>query len=146
MNKVILGGYLGEDPELKHTNGGQAILKLRLATRGRFKDKQGQWQDTTEWHNVVMWGKRGEALAQYISKGTYIVVEGELKTRAYETQQGEKRRSTEVIAKDIEMTGRGAQQGGDYQEDQRPQRQRAQSSRGFVPQEEDHDPQTGFGG
>ena len=136
MNIVILGGYLGEDPELRFTNSDQAVCKMRMATTSRYKDsKTGEWQKMSEWHNVVVWGKRGEALAGFLRKGEYITVTGELRTRQWETKEGEKRRSTEVIAKDVETTGRG-QNRGDYQEDQeqRPKRK-------FVPEDE---PQTGF--
>lgn len=133
-----------------------------MSTNSRFLNKRtDKWDTITEWHNVVMWGARGESLANILAKGSYLVVEGELRTRSWEDRDGNKRYQTEVVAKDVETTGRapGAQQSGDYEENQdprkarqqqRPQRQQSQPRRAasFVPQEDDYDdqdPQTGFG-
>lgn len=158
MNKVILGGFLGEQPEVRFTPSGQAVLKLRLATNSRYKNtKTDQWETATEWHTVVMWGKRGEALGNMLSSGQYIVVEGELRTRSWDdVKSGAKRYATEVIAKDIETAGKSSgNQSGDYEDNQDPGRrpqnnnrnqERPRQSKGFVPQDYDQDPQTGFGG
>lgn len=106
LNKVMLLGNLGADPELKMTQGGQAVLKLRLATTETYLDKNQSRQERTEWHSVTMWGKRGEALAKFLTKGERIFVEGSLRTSSYE-KNGEKRYSTEINASNIILAGRG---------------------------------------
>lgn len=116
MNLVVLSGKLGQDPELKHTNNGQAILKLRLATNERYKSKEGSWQNATEWHTVVMWGKRGEAVSEYLHTGKQVTVQGKLRTRSWETQEGSKRYATEIVADTIEFAP--SQKRGDYEENQ----------------------------
>jgi len=106
LNKVMLLGNLGADPELKMTQGGQSVLKLRLATTETYLDKNQTRQEKTEWHSVTMWGKRGEALAKFLTKGERIFVEGSLRTSSYE-KNGEKRYSTEINATNIILAGRG---------------------------------------
>jgi single-strand DNA-binding protein len=110
LNKVMLLGNLGADPELKMTQGGQAVLKLRLATTETYLDKNQTRQERTEWHSVTLWGKRGEALAKFLTKGERIFVEGSLRTSSYE-KNGEKRYSTEINASNIILAGRGKGQG-----------------------------------
>jgi single-strand DNA-binding protein len=111
LNKVMLLGNLGADPELKMTQSGQAVLKLRLATTETYLDKNQVRQERTEWHSVTLWGKRGEALAKFLQKGERIFVEGSLRTSSYE-KNGEKRYSTEINATNIILTGsRGKGQG-----------------------------------
>lgn len=107
LNRATLVGNLGADPELKFTQGGQAILKLRLATTESFKNAQGERQEKTEWHTVVMWGKRGEALNGILSKGRTIWVEGRIQTRSWEDKEGGKRYATEINATDIGLVGGG---------------------------------------
>lgn len=106
LNKVMLLGNLGADPELKVTPGGQAILKLRLATTETYLDRNNARQERTEWHSVTLWGKRGEALAKFLTKGERIFVEGGLRTSSYE-KDGEKRYRTEIVANNIILAGRG---------------------------------------
>lgn len=106
LNKVMLLGNLGADPELKMTQGGQAVLKLRLATTETYLDRNQTRQERTEWHSVTMWGKRGEALAKFLTKGERIFVEGSLRTSSYE-KDGEKRYRTEINATNIILAGRG---------------------------------------
>jgi single-strand DNA-binding protein len=113
LNKVMLLGNLGADPELKMTQGGQAILKLRLATTETYLDKNNTRQERTEWHSVTMWGKRGEALSRFLQKGERIFVEGRISTSSYE-KDGEKRYRTEIIANNIILGGRG--KGGEMSE------------------------------
>ena len=110
LNKVMLLGNLGADPELKVTQGGQAVLKLRLATTESYLDRNNTRQERTEWHRVTLWGKRAEALAKFLTKGERIFVEGRISTSSYE-KDGEKRYSTEVVANNIILAGRG--KGGD---------------------------------
>jgi single-strand DNA-binding protein len=106
LNRVMLLGNLGADPELKVTSGGQSVLKLRLATTESYLDKNNTRQERTEWHSVTLWGKRGEALSKFLGKGERIFVEGRLQTSSYE-KDGEKRYRTEVIATNIILGGRG---------------------------------------
>ncbi len=110
LNKVMLLGNLGADPELKMTQGGQAVLKLRLATTETYLDKNQTRQERTEWHSVTLWGKRGEALAKFLTKGERIFVEGSLRTSSYE-KDGEKRYRTEINANNIILAGRGRGEG-----------------------------------
>jgi single-strand DNA-binding protein len=106
VNKVILVGNLGKDAELRYTPGGTAVASVRLATTERFKDKEGQWQDQTEWHTVVIWGKTAESLAEYLRKGKQIYVEGRLQTRSWDdAKEGRKRFATEVRADRIVLLG-----------------------------------------
>lgn len=116
MNKVILFGHLGSDPELKMTPSGQAVLKMRLATTERYKDKSGTWGDRTEWHAVVVWGKRAEGLAKFLTKGHAVLIEGNLRTSSYEDKEGKKRYKTEVVAFEV----RSARGGGGRQESRQP--------------------------
>jgi single-strand DNA-binding protein len=106
INKVFLAGRLGADPELRHTTGGQAVLKLRMVTNSRIKKRDGEWADQAEWHSVVVWGKRAEGLGKILSKGASVVVEGKLQTRSYESQ-GQKRYSTEVVADNVVLGSAG---------------------------------------
>jgi single-strand DNA-binding protein len=107
LNRVMLLGNLGADPELRVTPGGQAILKLRLATTETYLDKSNTRQERTEWHSITMWGKRGEALAKFLKKGERLFVEGSLRTSSYE-KNGEKRYRTEVIANNVILGGKGS--------------------------------------
>lgn len=113
LNRVTLFGNLGADPELKVIGDGNAVLKLRMATTETFKDKAGEKQEHTEWHRVSIWGKRGEALAKFLTKGDRVLVEGKIKTDSYE-KDGEKRYSTEIVASNIVLAGGsgGAKAGG----------------------------------
>jgi single-strand DNA-binding protein len=108
----MLLGNLGADPELRVTQGGQSILKLRLATTETYLDRNNTRQERTEWHSVTLWGKRGEALSKFLTKGERIFVEGRLQTSSYE-KDGEKRYRTEVVANNIILAGRGKGEGGE---------------------------------
>lgn len=98
INKVILVGRLGADPEKKQTQTGQTVTRLNLATSENWVNREGERQEKTEWHRIVIWGKLAETCAQHLSKGRQIYVEGRLQTRSWETEKGEKRFSTEVVA------------------------------------------------
>lgn len=104
MNKVLLLGNLGADPELRVTGGGQAILKLRMATTETFLDRNNVRQERTEWHSIAIWGKRGEALAKILHKGERIFIEGAIRTSSYE-KDGEKRYRTEITATNVILMG-----------------------------------------
>jgi single-strand DNA-binding protein len=107
LNRAILVGNLGMDPELKFTQGGQAVLRLRLATTESFLGKGGERQERTDWHTVVVWGKRAEALNKILSKGRSIWVEGRIQTRSWEDKDGNKRSTTEINANNIGLVGSG---------------------------------------
>jgi single-strand DNA-binding protein len=108
LNRVMLIGNLGQDPELRYTQGGQAVLNLRIATNESYLNRDGERQERTEWHSVTVWGKRGEALGKLLSKGKQIFVEGRLQTRSWEDKQGGgKRYATEVVATDVILLGGG---------------------------------------
>jgi single-strand DNA-binding protein len=112
LNRVMLLGNLGADPELRYTKGGQAVMQIRLATTERVKDQSGNWSDRTEWHSVVVWGKRAEGLSKFLRKGSSIFVEGSLRTTNWE-KDGQKHYKTEVNAREILLAGgRGAGGGG----------------------------------
>ena len=108
MNKVMLLGNLGADPELRFTPTGTAVLNLRLATNESWLDKEGKKQERTEWHSVVVWGNRAEALAKILTKGACVLVEGGLRSSSYEGKDGVKRYKTEVFARDICLTPKRA--------------------------------------
>jgi single-strand DNA-binding protein len=111
MNKVILLGNLGADPELRYTTSGVAVMNMRLATNESYVDKNKEPQARTEWHTVVVWGNRAEALSRLLAKGSSIVVEGTLRTSSYE-KEGAKRYRTEVHARDILFAGKRSVGGG----------------------------------
>jgi len=109
LNRVTLFGNLGADPELRVTQSGQSVLKLRLATSASYLDKDTrQRKERVEWHSITVWGKRAEALAKFLSKGSRLLVEGELRTSSWEADDGSKRSRTEVNALNIILAG-GAQ-------------------------------------
>jgi len=105
VNKVILVGNLGANPELRYTQGQQAVANLRLATTEKWTDKNGQKQEATEWHRVVVWGRQAEIAGQYLTKGRQVYVEGSIRTRQWQDQQGQKRYTTEIVARNIQMLG-----------------------------------------
>ena len=105
VNKVILVGNLGANPEMRFTQGGQAVANLRIATTERWTDKNGQKQEATEWHRVVVWGKQAEIVGQYLTKGRQVYIEGRIQTRQWQDQQGQKRFTTEVVAQRVQMLG-----------------------------------------
>lgn len=105
VNKVIIMGRLGADPELKTLSSGQAVANFTLATSENWVDKEGQKQEKTEWHRIVVWGKLAEICRQYLSKGRQAFVEGKLQTRSWEDQQGQKRYTTEIVASNVQFIG-----------------------------------------
>ncbi len=114
LNKVILIGNLGRDPELKRTPGGAAVTEFSIATTERFNDKNGQRQEQTEWHNIVVWNKQAETAAQYLKKGSSVYVEGKLKTRSWE-DNGQKRYRTEIVASHFQFLDSRSDNGGQSQ-------------------------------
>jgi single-strand DNA-binding protein len=112
LNRVMLLGNLGADPELRVTQSGQAVLNMRIATTESYLDKNKVRQERTDWHNVVLWGKRGEALAKFLTKGSTVFIEGGLRTSSYDDKEGNKRYKTEIHASNIILTG-GRGRGGE---------------------------------
>jgi single-strand DNA-binding protein len=106
VNKVILVGNLGADPETRYTAGGSAVTNVRLATTDSWKDKQsGEQQERTEWHRVVFWGRLAEICAEYLRKGSQIYVEGRIQTRKWQDKDGQDRWSTEIVGNEMQMLG-----------------------------------------
>lgn len=106
VNKVILIGNLGKDPDLRYTPSGQAVATFSLATTDRYKDKDGQMAERTEWHNVTAWGKLAETVKEYLKKGRQIYVEGRISYRTYDDKEGVKRYFTDIVAQNIRFLGR----------------------------------------
>ncbi len=125
VNKVILVGNLGKDPELRYTSGGTAVATFSLATSERYKDRSGEQQEKTEWHNIVAWRNLAEICGKYLHKGKQVYIEGRIQTRSYDDRDGNKRYITEIVADQMQMlgsrddTGGGRSRGGD-DFDQRP--------------------------
>lgn len=107
LNRVILLGNLGADPELRVTSGGNSVLKLRLATSENYLDRNKERQERTEWHSVTVWGKRAEGLAKCLQKGSRLLVEGSLRTSSYDDRDGNKRYRTEIVAQNVVLSGGG---------------------------------------
>lgn len=105
VNKVILIGNLGRDPELRYTPSGQPVANFTLATTDSYTSKAGDREERTEWHRIVVWGKTAELCAQYLSKGRSTYIEGRLQTREWENKEGQKQRTTEVVANSVQFLG-----------------------------------------
>lgn len=106
VNKVILIGNLGKDPDLRYTPNGQSVASFPLATSSRWKDKNDEWQDKTEWHNIVIWGRQAEVCNEYLKKGSPVYIEGRIQYRSYEDKDGNKRYVTEIVAQQMRLLGR----------------------------------------
>lgn len=111
VNKAILIGNLGRDPELRYTNNQTAVCTLNLATGERRKDASGQWVDHTEWHNVVVFGKTAENCTNYLKKGREVFIEGRIQTRKWQDKEGKDRYTTEIVANNVQFLG-GKSAGG----------------------------------
>ncbi len=112
VNKVILVGRLGAGPDMRYTPSGQGVCEMRLATSESWNDKNGQRQERTEWHRIVVWGKRAEICSKYLAKGRQVYIEGRIQTRSYDDKDGNKRYITEIIANDVQFLGGGGREGG----------------------------------
>jgi len=111
VNKVILLGNLGRDPETRYTTGGDAVTNLNIATSEQWKDKSGEKQERTEWHRVVLFGRQAEVAGEYLKKGRSVYIEGRLQTRKYTDKDGVEKYSTEIVADRMQLIG-GAREGG----------------------------------
>jgi len=105
VNKVILVGRLGRDPETRYTGGGQAVANFSIATDETYKDRNGEKQKRTEWHKIVVWGKQAEVAQQYLKKGSLLFLEGRIQSREWQDKEGQKRTSFEIVASNFRMLG-----------------------------------------
>jgi len=105
VNKVILIGNLGTDPDLRYTPSGTPVANFSLATHEQWTNKQGNKEERTEWHRIVAWGKLGEICGQYLHKGSQVYIEGKIRSRTWEDREGQKRYTTEIIALSMQMLG-----------------------------------------
>lgn len=112
VNKVILLGNLGRDPETRYTTGGDAVTNLNIATSEQWKDKSGEKQERTEWHRVVLFGRQAEVAGEYLKKGRSVYIEGRLQTRKYTDKEGIEKYSTEIVADRMQLIGGSREAGG----------------------------------
>jgi single-strand DNA-binding protein len=120
VNKVILIGNLGKDPELKFTPSGVAVAKFPMATTEKFKDADGNMQDHTEWHNIVLWRRQAELANEYLKKGSPVYIEGRIRSRSWEDQNGQKRYMTEIVCDRMQFLGRKSEGQSDESEGEPP--------------------------
>ncbi len=144
VNKVILIGNLGKDPEVKYTPNGTAVAKFSLATNERYKDKEGNWQDRTEWHNITAWQRTAEIAGEYLKKGRTVYIEGRLRTDSWEDKNThEKKYRTEIVVENLVLLGGGRGEGDEggggrsrgasaNAMDQRPQQEEAHQGTGIT--------------
>lgn len=127
VNKAIIVGTLGQDPEIRYTANGGAVANISAATNEKWKDKEGQSQESTEWHRIVMFGKLAEIAQQYLKKGSQAYFEGRIQTRKWQDKDGNDRYSTEIVANEMQMLGGNvhADNRGDYGEKRGPQQNTA---------------------
>jgi single-strand DNA-binding protein len=131
VNKVILIGNLGQDPETRTTPGGTTVTNIRIATSESWKDKtSGEMKEQTEWHGIVLWNRLGEIAAEYLKKGSQVYIEGRLQTRKWQDKQGNDRYTTEIVASEMQMLG-GRGGGGSATQETRDTREGA--GKGFAP-------------
>ena len=117
VNKVIIIGRLGQDPDMRYAPSGTAIASFSAATNHRMRDSDGNWNDQTEWHNIKTFGKQAEFVGEYLKKGRTVFVEGRLQTSNWEDKNGQRHYKTEIIASDIQMIGGRSEAGGDQKSD-----------------------------
>ena len=113
LNKVMLIGNLGKDPEVRYTASGQAVASFSMATSEKFKNKSGEWEERTEWHRITLWGKQAEIAGEYLAKGRTVFIEGRLQTRKWTDRDGNEKYSTEIVGERMQMLGgKGESSGG----------------------------------
>lgn len=105
VNKAILIGNLGRDPEIRYTPSGQAVTKFSIATTDKWRDKEGQMQERTEWHNIVCWGRQAEIANEYLKKGNPVYIEGRIQNRSYDDKDGNKRYISEIVVRMLQLLG-----------------------------------------
>ena len=112
LNKVMLIGNLGKDPEVRYTTSGTAVASFSLATSEKFKNKSGEWEEKTEWHNVTLWARLAEIAGEYLSKGKTVYIEGRLQTRKWQDRDGKDRYTTEIVGEKMQMLSGKGEGGG----------------------------------
>ena len=112
LNKVMLIGNLGKDPEVRYTTSGTAVASFSVATSERYKSKSGDWEEKTEWHNVVLWGRQAEVAGEWLSKGKTVYIEGRLQTRKWQDKEGRDRYTTEIVGEKMQMLSAKGDGGG----------------------------------
>ena len=126
LNKVMLIGNLGKDPEVRYTGAGTAVASFSLATSEKFKNKSGEWEERTEWHNITLWARLAEIAGEYLAKGKTVYIEGRLQTRKWQDRDGKDRYTTEIVGEKMQMlSGKG--EGGGRPAPARPEGQEAPS-------------------
>jgi len=131
LNKVMLIGNLGKDPEVRYTAGGTAVASFSLATSDRIKGKTGEWEEKTEWHNITLWARLAEIAGEYLSKGKTVYIEGRLQTRKWQDKDGKDRYTTEIVGEKMQMLsgkGEGTGSGGGRPSGGRPSQEHSQGS------------------
>ena len=123
VNRVILVGHLGGDPEMRYTSSGTPVTNFSLATNERWNNQDGERQERTEWHKIVTWSKLAEISNQYLTKGQLVFIEGRIQTREWDDKDGNKRRTTEIIASDMRMMSPRSSDGPRQQEQKQEQKQ-----------------------
>lgn len=121
LNKVMLIGNLGKDPELRYTASGTAVASFSLATSDRVKNKSGEWEEKTEWHNITLWARLAEIAGEYLSKGKTVYIEGRLQTRKWQDKDGKDRYTTEIVGEKMQMLSGKGEGGGASRPASRPQ-------------------------
>ncbi|NLC71713.1 MAG: single-stranded DNA-binding protein [Desulfuromonadaceae bacterium] len=141
VNKVILIGNLGKDPDLRYTTSGTAVANFTVATSERFKDRNGDQQERTEWHNIVAWRGLAEVCGKYLKKGKQVYIEGKIQSRSYDDRDGNKRYITEIVADQMQMLGRAGDDGDSpYQRSGTPQQHEETPRGGKSPLDEYSEP------
>lgn len=112
LNKVMLIGNLGKDPEVRYTTSGAAVASFSVATTEKFKNKSGEWEEKTEWHNVTLWSRLAEIAGEYLSKGKTVYIEGRLQTRKWQDKDGKDRYTTEIVGEKMQMLSAKGDGGG----------------------------------
>ena len=120
LNKAMIIGNLGRDPEVRYLQSGQAVVNFTVATNERYQDKEGEWQEKAEWHRVVIFGKQAEVAGKYLNKGSRVYIEGRLQTRDWEDKDGQKRYTTEIVCRNMIMLGGRGEPAPDADEEPAP--------------------------
>jgi len=123
LNKVMLIGNLGKDPEVRYTAGGTAVASFSIATTEKFKGKSGDWEEKTEWHNITLWARLAEIAGEYLSKGKTVYIEGRLQTRKWQDKEGKDRYTTEIVGEKMQMLSSKGEGGGGQRPAARPSQQ-----------------------
>src|SRR5512142_2019347 len=125
LNKVMLIGGLGKDPEVRYTASGTAVASFSMATTEKFKGKSGEWEEKTEWHNVTLWARLAEIAGEYLAKGSQVYIEGRLQTRKWQDKDGQDKYTTEIVANAMQMLGSRQGMGGGGDRGDAPERETA---------------------